>query len=411
MLGHQKTAVDPYAPAVSEEFAAHNNRLKADILRRALYVGLGGAGLGALTALPALLRGAKVPAEPAPSEVGIPESRLRTVEESERKKKKRLAEKSSSTLYAIAEPLLHAGAQGGLAALRPEKGDRPSGVLRGSIKGLVGGLAALPGVLGGHAAYDRFLGPRLSAQGSAVKLLARLLSGAGGGLVTALPTHGLQRKAVDVLTGEKRSGVADMLVSGLGLATKPGQPVPATLVSPRWWRGDTQTRERNVPWAVPLVALSGVGGFTAGHALLRYLAKKKRKSDLQADLDAAQKEYETALLSQYDPSRLKQLSPKEAAAPDVLGDCFDKLEKKGDFNSLLGLLGGPLLLGAGSAALLSGLGTYRALSGYDKAKLLEEAMRRRAIIRSLQSPTEMHVHPVVPDVVARGNAPKEEGEE
>jgi hypothetical protein len=64
------------------------------------------------------------------------------------------------------------------------------------------------------------------------------------------------------------------------------------------------TSRSEIPWYLPGITLAGVGGLAGGYKLMDVLMDRKRKADLQADLQDARAQYRAALLSQYDPAAI-----------------------------------------------------------------------------------------------------------
>jgi hypothetical protein len=432
-----KAAGKPYAAGLAPEAAAHNNALKAEALRRAFKTGLlglaGGAGLAGLLGLPQLLNRPKIPSYPLQTEVELPYPQIVSAEEHDRHRRAPElleAEKAGAvdaSPSSVGSPLFY-GALGAYEGRQAD--DKLQGALYGGARGVLSGAAALPGALAGSALGQQLLergrlGARMRQAGghTAGKLtnaLLPLLGGLGGGLVARRVANPFVNATAEKLMGpvpkvtakkddskaekiqkaEKQADVADALVHGLGLAAKPGAPAP-TLGSPRWMRGDSQQDVGAIPWAMPAAVGAGLGGLFGGHALVRHILKKRRKAELEQEMGAAQKEYEEAMLSQYDPSKLRHLTGfKEAAAPaTALDACFDLLEKAAflglpSFDDMAGRGTGLYLTGAGLLGTGAGIGTYKWLQSRSGEKTLKDALKRRALLRALANPEEMYVRPV-----------------
>ncbi len=380
----------PYLPGIAPEDADKNNALKAEAIRRAFKAGLiglgGGAGIAALLGIPRSMQPAKGNPYPLQTEVDLPYPQVH--------------KSASIGMEGIAaNPISWGGVK---AYTESNKAKDPTeGALRGGVKGMLHGASTIPGALfGGRVGRDIVASGKLG--GMKAKLLTFLSSVAGSGLSAAALKHPVD-KIGDELVGQdgprnKTAGMLESVIAGSPLGTKAGDPVPS-VTSPSWLRGDSQSSVNAIPWAMPLAAAAAGGGLYGGHQLVRSLLKKHRKADLQRQLDAAQKEYEESMLAQYDPSKLRNLGGvKAAGSGDVLDACFDAMEKKGfmgvDFNDLAGQGAGAYLTGAGLLGTAAGVGTYKWLGTRSKHKVLEKAMKRRAILRAMQQPQELFVRPV-----------------
>ena len=65
-----------------------------------------------------------------------------------------------------------------------------------------------------------------------------------------------------------------------------------------------------------------------------------------------------------------------------------------DFNDLAGRGAGAYLTLAGPLGTGSGIGMYKWLQSRSGDKVLKDALKRRAALRSMQNPTELYVRPV-----------------
>ena len=172
------------------------------------------------------------------------------------------------------------------------------------------------------------------------RIAALLAGGLTGGVTGGVVGHRLSRSLSDSLLGKspsleprwlpkfssvKRADLASSLVAGI-MPTKAGDPQPMT-GSPGWLRGDTNTSVPSIPWAIPAATLAGLGGLYGGHQLVRHIISQKNKRELAQELDAAQKEYENAMLAQYDPSKLRNITGRKTASAGTsqLDVCFDQL--------------------------------------------------------------------------------------
>jgi hypothetical protein len=144
----------------------------------------------------------------------------------------------------------------------------------------------------------------------------------------------------------------------------------------------------DVPWAW-LLPLAGAGTAYGGYKLVDWLLDKSRRSEMDAELEAAKQKYEEALATQYTAGRKHAADGSLAADLDKLYDKFEKQAGIGKFiadtaDFVTGGHGGALTGGYGLYAtgtgLLAALATYKAMQKQQKRKTLEEAykvMQRR----------------------------------
>lgn len=237
--------------------------------------------------------------------------------------------------------------------------------------------------------------------------------GVGAGTGLAFPAFdallGKKRKApsegaveVDVPVPRKQADWADEAVS-TAMPTPVGAQAPVPL-SPQWLRdgGADNRGVAGIPWAVPAAVGTGIAGLVGAHQLTRWLLHKAYKGNLSHQLRNAQREYDDAMASSYSPPSRLPLG-KAAAATTALDALYDAYEKRAEGESwwsqlpnLNETLGGGLglyLTGAGALAGGTGYALYQHLNSQSKQKAIQDALRRRAIIRGLQSPMEVYVSP------------------
>ena len=170
------------------------------------------------------------------------------------------------------------------------------------------------------------------------------------------------------------------------------------LFSGRWLGGESHMKPTAMPWFLPAVTLGSLGGLAGGASLVSWLAKRRRKAEEKADVAAAKKEYEEAMMSQYSPMNTHRLlAPKEASSLDQIFDRCEKAgatKRAGGINDLLGTGTGAYLTLASLLGLGTGYGTYKYLQSRSKSKQLEQALKDRAALRATQNPPEMFIHPV-----------------
>jgi hypothetical protein len=388
-----KRADVPHIAGMSPEHAEHNEAVKAQALRWLLRFGLltGGVGLGA-GALTGLLARRQVKSPTEDPDVDLPYPQLPA------KQAALLA--PADYVGAALSPLLGTGIGAAYGHVRHPK-DPDAGALYGAsvgaARGLGGGLGGLGGTALGRALVEKLLG----ATAGWKRGLGGIAGGALGGLLGDRLGHHASRELAGPPPWAKKADWADTAAHAL-MPTAAGEPAPM-VGTPGWMRGDTQSKMTSLPWFYPAAMGVGIGGLWGGHHLVRHLLRKKHKADLDAEVEKAKREYEEAMLGQYDPQKVHKL----AAAPrNRLDDAHAALEKAADFNDFLGQ-------GAGAygalAALLAGLGgtaAYKWTKKRSKAKLLEEALKQRALARQAATPPDVFLHPVPahPDAMAAADA-------
>lgn len=391
---------EPYVPGLSPEMIATSDAAKAEALRRTLKAGLiglgGSAALTAVLGLPRALSKKKVPSYPLQTEVDLAYPQ----------EVKKTASVVAETV--LGNPLASSALEAYLASRTAE--NKLEGAVHGGAKGLMAGAASVPaGLISRNA--GRYLMKALRSNGMYKMPIGRLrrsmavipkITAALGGSTAYVAARPYADRIADKMFGEpKQADWADGVVKHT-MSPAAGSPSPA-IGTPSWVRGDNQTTPNAIPWAFPAIAGAAVGGIAGGHSLVRHILRKRRKNELEKALQQAQKEYDESMLSQYDPDKLRQLSaPKEASAGTAIDRCFDILEKTGfDLNALLGNAAGLYGVGAGALGTASAVGTYRWLRSRSNDKLLREALKRRAMQRSLQNPPDMYVRPVPVEYVEK----------
>lgn len=156
-----------------------------------------------------------------------------------------------------------------------------------------------------------------------------------------------------------------------------------------------ESQKANHWWYWPGITLGGVGGAAGGFSLMNHLLQKKRKTEIDEELDKAKQDYHQALLSQYDPAKLPSPAQpparptfKFAALEEDLNQLADATIKSGELGlagqglGVYGALAGLLALGTGALA-------YSRTKERDPQKLLDEAVKRRARERWAAHPPEI----------------------
>lgn len=376
----------PHIATIAPEAAAANEALKAEALRRLLRIGIGGliggAGLAGLVHLIKHYSKPKPPSYSVPLDIDMPVPEKKS---SAMPPRGSLGRDFLEALYSTVGTL---GTKGAITGSDDQQAGSPlQGALRGIRKEMVHVPLTVLGTVAGKSLADR-MAAELAARGNlghSASSAARILGMIIGGTMGYTASKPLVGSLVGTMT--KRSDWADSAVRYL-LPTPEGQPAPQ-MFSPRWLRGDTMKEISAIPWVIPGALAVGAGGIAAGSALVNWLMKQRRKKLIREELDRAQKEYEAAMLGQYDDGK-----EKKGARNYSLDDVADLLEKNGFFNDLLGKSVGGYGALAAILASLAGLGTYRYLKGRSKDELLEKALKQRALVRSLSRPPDIYIHPV-----------------
>ena len=396
-----KQAAAPYFAGISPEAAEVNNEAKAEAVRRALKTGLMGLGVGGLftllSGIKSLTNPSAIPSYKVDEDITLPYPQLAT--------------KASANL-SIHNPFIHNTLGGSALGAAYGAYADPEDRVRGALDyGLFGGLLSLgitPASIVGKKATEAAI--KSVAKGTPWSHPEPLnhFSNAGGALAAigaikpAIPlAKEVQEKLLD-----KKADLANTFVNNV-IPTVPGQKNPM-IGSPSWVSGTGFKNVESVPWALPAASMAFLGGTYGGHKLVKSLLKSRRKKEIQKRLQEAQKEYEEAMLSQYDPAKLRKITGfKTASASTPLDACFDLLftgtkpvqeklaavKKAVNLNELLGQGAGLYLTGAGLLGLGSGVGMYKYLESRSKAKLLRDALKQRALLKSLSNPAEIYVSP------------------
>jgi len=215
--------------------------------------------------------------------------------------------------------------------------------------------------------------------------------------------------------------------SMLGMYKDPFNPGEGGLGSWLSGHGASPTSDlgkTQMPWYVPAVGASAVGGLAGGYKLMDWVMNRKRKADLKGELDDAKREYQEALVDMYDPQKIKLLkrgSAAEALARDLheLATLMTKTANPQKNPSdtwtdaaakrLDGLIPTTKLRQTGSSVAGTGLGLYAALagglalgSGYlahqyfsktDPNKVLADVVKKRERERWATRPPEIFAVP------------------
>jgi hypothetical protein len=173
------------------------------------------------------------------------------------------------------------------------------------------------------------------------------------------------------------------------------------------------TMMSGLPWYRPAAVMAGLGGLGLGWKGLDAVLDRRRKAESEHELDEARREFHEALLSQYDAqgpsggpgpklaSATDAPMAKAAAALDAAYDSLARLAAAGPaaakaamtWDDLKGTAIGSYGALALPAALATGLFTYNKMQGRSRRKVIEKALRERAMQRYEQNPPPIHVTP------------------
>lgn len=159
-------------------------------------------------------------------------------------------------------------------------------------------------------------------------------------------------------------------------------------------------------WTIPGLTAAGAGGLYGGFKMTDWLANRKRKQDLDAEVEEAKRKYHEALMGQYNPSNVP-LSDKIPAVPaplpkaaalkadlDAMVEAIQRntkevIKEAGWGENAIGI--GTTL--AGVLALGSGIAAYHATNKRSQAQLIADAIRQREKERWARRPTEIYAVP------------------
>jgi hypothetical protein len=155
-------------------------------------------------------------------------------------------------------------------------------------------------------------------------------------------------------------------------------------------RGDQAQSVSGVPWAIPAAVGAGAAGLAGGWGTMDYLMDKRRKGDLQAELDQAKQEYEQALMA--------HASGKTASEHSVnsdLDELYDTLQtKSASWSDMAGRAAGTYGVGAGITGLISAMLAYNYGQKRQQRNLVDKAIKERRRRRYSQQPAPLYARPV-----------------
>jgi len=143
-----------------------------------------------------------------------------------------------------------------------------------------------------------------------------------------------------------------------------------------------------VPWAMPASFAAGAGGLYGGWKLMDYLMDKRRKADVEAEVEAAKKEYEQALLADAESKVASDLGSD-------LDELYDAIEKRSiDIGDLAGQATGMYGIYGGASGLAAALMMYNWGKQRQNRTLLEKALKKRRRILYARQPAALYARPV-----------------
>lgn len=157
--------------------------------------------------------------------------------------------------------------------------------------------------------------------------------------------------------------------------------------------------------AMPLHIGALAGGVGGGWKLVDWLMNKRRQMRLKGELEASRRQYEQALDDQYRATMMSKTGSAEQEAS--LDSVFDKLAGAQPERSLASRVGGAasgatnaligtyltLLLGS---ALGAGYTGYQMFKGPDPDRALQDALKKRRLMRAAPQPVYMYPKYVPP---------------
>jgi len=164
-------------------------------------------------------------------------------------------------------------------------------------------------------------------------------------------------------------------------------------------KGDYATTKDGVPWRLPAMYLGGVAGLYGGWKGVDALMSKQRSRDIDDELQQARNEFALAMM----PPKEDDKKTKAAAdnimvkVSEDLSELFALLEKAASWGlspDTWGQLGGAYGMYAAPTALVAGVAAYNAGKKRQRAKILADAIKQRALRRQAQQPAELYAMPM-----------------
>lgn len=161
----------------------------------------------------------------------------------------------------------------------------------------------------------------------------------------------------------------------------------------KWWDGAYAEKMHQIPWAIPAATAVGLGSLAGGWGAVDSVLDKRRKGQLDEELQKTRQDFDAALLAQYD-------KPKTAAAElsIELDKLFDQAtaagEKQASLAGMSGTAAGVGMTVGGLGALATAMAVYNAVKKRNSESLLDSAQKRRLRRNYENNPTPLWARPV-----------------
>ena len=219
---------------------------------------------------------------------------------------------------------------------------------------------------------------RVTAKALQRKALANAGTVALAGLGSGAGLRGLIALMEMSQSGAKPGG--NSLAAGrTSMPQDPSKEKTASLAE--FLRGDYAKSVAGVPWAIPAAVGAGAAGAYGGWRGIDELLDRRRKGELDEELEEAKREYEAALAG-------------EGKLAQDLDTLYDEVEKQAAVSDAAGTAAGLYGLYGGTSALVAALMAYQWGKKRQKRQLLEAAQTKRRRRRYAGQPIPVQVTPV-----------------
>lgn len=169
----------------------------------------------------------------------------------------------------------------------------------------------------------------------------------------------------------------------------------------KFFQGDYASTFGGIPWYYPALTGAVGGGAYMGWKALDKILDKRRKHQLEQEVERAKHDFRSALMSQYEKESSNTLGPE-------LDGLYDHIEKQAislnpvdwasaagiDAPDLLGRGVGAYGAGAGLTALTTGMVIYNMMKKRQRKAVLEKAKKERLRRLYESRPPEIYARPV-----------------
>ena len=178
--------------------------------------------------------------------------------------------------------------------------------------------------------------------------------------------------------------------------------VPDMLKTSSWLsdmvEGNLATTKEGLPWYRPAKLMGGLAAGYGGWKLVDTILDKRRRQEVEGELEDERNKFRQALLSQYDQpvpeAKVAEDSPLVKAAED-LDKLFDAvMEKRATMGQTGGQMAGLYGMYAAPAALLAGYAAWSAAKKRRRKNILAKAVAKRKQRRQAMRPQEIFAMPV-----------------